>query len=130
MKKIFLVALLAFFSWQAEAQINDLTIEDVRSNKENILKFIEQDMNLLQEYVSNISELNLGVAKNLLESKYENLTMNYNEIDLPQEKIESFCHSLTERFKAVLGEDFEKVAQDPRVIRQLSGLSLFKKSGN
>ena len=128
MKKIFLVALLAIFSWQAEAQINNLTIEEAKSQTENVPKFIEQDLNLLKEHVPNISSSSLNEARNLLKTKYEKLLLHKEEI--PQEKIESFCHSLTERFRAVLGEDFEKVAKDPRVIRQLSGLSLFTKRGN
>lgn len=128
MKKIFLVALLAIFSWQAEAQINNLTIEEAKSQTENMPKFIEQDLNLLKEHVPNISSASLNEARNLLKTKYEQLFLHNEEI--PQEKIESFCHSLTERFRAVLGEDFEKVAKDPRVIRQLSGLSLFTKRGN
>lgn len=128
MKKIFLVALLAIFSWQAEAQINNLTIEEAKSQTENMPKFIEQDLNLLKEHVPNISSASLNEARNLLKTKYEKLFLHHE--DIPQEKIESFCHSLTERFRAVLGEDFEKVAKDPRVIRQLSGLSLFTKRGN
>lgn len=128
MKKIFLVALLAIFSWQAEAQINNLTIEEAKSQTENVPKFIEQDLNLLKEHVPNISSSSLNEARNLLKTKYEKLLLHHE--DIPQEKIESFCHSLTERFRAVLGEDFEKVAKDPRVIRQLSGLSLFTKRGN
>lgn len=128
MKKIFLVALLAIFSWQAEAQINNLTIEEAKSQTENMPKFIEQDLNLLKEHVPNISSSSLNEARNLLKTKYEQLFLHNEET--PQEKIESFCHSLTERFRAVLGEDFEKVAKDPRVIRQLSGLSLFTKRGN
>lgn len=128
MKKIFLVALLAIFSWQAEAQINNLTIEEAKSQTENMPKFIEQDLNLLKEHVPNISSASLNESRNLLKTKYEKLFLHHE--DIPQEKIESFCHSLTERFRAVLGEDFEKVAKDPRVIRQLSGLSLFTKRGN
>src|SRR5690606_16701446 len=128
MRKIFLLALFIAFGIHAEAQINNLTIEDVKHHTDKFGEFIEQDMNLLKEHVDNAPQSALLEARKLLRMKYEKLA-SVNE-NMPKEKVESFCHSLTERFRSLLGEEFTKVAEDPRVIRQLNGLSLFVKHQN
>ena len=128
MRKIFMLALFIAFGFHAEAQINNLTIEDVKHHTNKFGEFIEQDMNLLKEHVDNAPQTVLLESRNLLRMKYEKLaSLNGNE---PKEKVEAFCHSLTERFRSLLGEEFPKVAEDPAVIRQLSGLSLFVKQQN
>lgn len=129
MRKIFLMAFfMAAFGFQAQAQINNLTIEEVKHHTDKFGEFIEQDINLLKEHVDNAPQSTLLEARNLLKIKYEKLA-SVSE-DMPKEKIEAFCHSLTERFKALLGEEFTKIAEDPKVIRQLNGLSLFVKHQN
>lgn len=128
MKKILFLAMFAAFGLQAEAQINNLTIEEVRKNTNKFAEFIEQDMNLLKQHVDKVSQANLVEARNLLRAKYDKLASA--NADIPKDKIEQFCHSLTERFKVLLGEEFEKVAKDPKVIRQLNGLSLFVRHQN
>lgn len=128
MKKILFLAMFAAFGLQAEAQINNLTIEEVKRNTDKFSEFVEQDMNLLKQHVDNIPQANLVEARNLLRVKYDKLAST--NADIPKEKVEQFCHSLTERFRVLLGEEFEKVAKDPKVIRQLNGLSLFVRHQN
>ncbi len=121
MKKILFFALMAGFSFQAQAQLNNATIEEVQRNIENVAEYVEQDMNLLKEHVDHVSQDGLLEARRLMKMKYEKLTSP----DITKEAIGKFSHSLNERLHALIGDEFQKLADDERVIRQLNGLSLF-----
>lgn len=121
MKKILFFALMAGFSFQAQAQLNNATIEEVQRNIENVAEYVEQDMNLLKEHVDHVSQDRLLEARRLMKMKYEKLTSP----DITKEAIGKFSHSLNERLHALIGDEFQKLADDERVIRQLNGLSLF-----
>lgn len=121
MKKILFFALMTGFSFQAQAQLNNATIEEVQRNIENVAEYVEQDMNLLKEHVDHVSQDRLLEARRLMKMKYEKLTSP----DITKEAIGKFSHSLNERLHALIGDEFQKLADDERVIRQLNGLSLF-----
>lgn len=121
MKKILFFALMAGFSFQAQAQLNNATIEEVQRNIENVAEYVEQDMNLLKEHVDHVSQDRLLEARRLMKMKYDKLTSP----NITKEAIGKFSHSLNERLHALIGDEFQKLADDERVIRQLNGLSLF-----
>ena len=121
MKKILFFALMVGFGYQAQAQLNNATIQEVQRNIDNLDKYIEQDMNLLKEHVDHVSQDRLLEARRLMKMKYEKLTSP----NISREVVGKFSHSLNERLHALLGEEFQKLAENERVIRQLNGLSLF-----